>query len=268
MHRALILPRLAAFAASIGLHILFLAGVVYLARHAPVPLAVTPVNIVDLPRDVLRQLPPVAPPPVAHPAVPPQGRPLPEPPSERRSVPAPSRFGSAPDVSLPRTHGGRGTPEGSDKGTADAGRSPIGAGEAGKGPLPFLTQADIDALARKGMPEKKAGDESVTLDTNEFKFISYNRWLKIKVESVLKYPELAALSGIQGTLYIKFDILKDGSLGGLELLKSSGYKILDDEALRAIRASAPFSPLPDDWRMDRYPIRAAVLFYLNEAYIR
>lgn len=140
--------------------------------------------------------------------------------------------------------------------------------EAGKGPLPFLSQTDIDELARKGMPEKRPGDDSVTLDTDEFKFISYNRWLKYKVESVLKYPELAAVSGLQGTLYIQFNIMKDGSLDNLELIKSSGYKILDDEALRSIRATAPFQPLPDGWNMDHYTIRAAVLFYLNEAYIR
>ena len=118
------------------------------------------------------------------------------------------------------------------------------------------------------MPAKKPGDDSVTLDTDEFKFISYNRWLKIKVENVLRYPELAAISGFQGTLYIKFDIMKDGSLANLELLRSSGYRILDDEALRAIRSAAPFPPLPDEWGRDRYSIRAAVLFYLNEAYIR
>ena len=98
--------------------------------------------------------------------------------------------------------------------------------------------------------------------------MSYNRWLKIKVESVLHYPELAAISGYQGTLYILFDIMKDGSLGRLEVLKSSGYKILDDEALRSIRDSAPFQPLPDEWNMTQYSIRAAVLFYLNSTYIR
>jgi protein TonB len=98
--------------------------------------------------------------------------------------------------------------------------------------------------------------------------MSYNRWLKVKVESVLQYPELAAISGYQGTLYILFDIMKDGSLGRLEVLKSSGYKILDDEALRAVRSSAPFQPLPDEWNMEKYSIRAAVLFYLGTGYIR
>lgn len=245
-------PLLVAFAASIGLHLLLIAAVLSLQGRAPLPVETTPVNIVRLPRDVLRRLPPLSPPPEE-----------PKP----RDVPPPRTFGTGPEIALPRTTPGYGRPEGSDRGKQDAGTTG-GTVETGKGPLPFLSQADIDALARKGMPEKKAGDDSVTLDTDEFKFISYNKWLKIKVESVLRYPELAAVSGVQGTLYIRFDILKDGSLGDLELLKSSGYKILDDEALRAIRASAPFAELPDDWHMDRYPIRAAVLFYLNSAYIR
>jgi protein TonB len=189
-------------------------------------------------------------------------------PARPDSLPGPKHFGTAPDIALPRTSPPPGLPEGSDRGTAETGRPDPGVRDAGRGPLPFLSQADIDALARKGMPAKKPGDDSVTLDTDAFKFISYNRWLKIRVESVLKYPELAALTGLQGTLYIQFDILKDGSLGDLELLKSSGYKILDDEALRSIRAAAPFQPLPDAWRMDHYSIRAAVLFYLNEAYLR
>jgi protein TonB len=245
-------------AASLGLHALFIAVVAMIAVRAAPPPSVTPVDIVNLPKDVLRKLPPLSPPVPAVPA-----RPVP------RGYSPPKEFGTAPDIALPRTAPGLGQPEGSNKGKADTGTGKSAPrDDLGKGPLPFLSQADIDALARKGMPEAKPGDNSVTLDTDEFKFISYNRWLKIQVERVLKYPELAAVSGIQGTLFIKFDIMKDGSLGGLELLKSSGYKILDDEALRAIRDSAPFPPLPEQWHMDHYPIRAAVLFYLNAAYIR
>lgn len=249
---------------SLVCHILALAAAVYLIKSALTPLPVTtPVQIVNLPRKELRQLPPVARP------IPQQPMPRPELPLPRpRSVPAPSRFGNAPDIAIPKT-----LPPSSKPGIPGGGEKGPGSGKTGSkttepGPLPFLTQSDIDDLARKGMPERKPGDDSVTLDTDEFKFISYNRWLKVTVESVLAYPELAALSGYQGTLYVLFDIMKDGSLGRTEVLKSSGYKILDDEALRAIKDAAPFQRLPDDWRMDRYTIRAAVLFYLNGAYIR
>ena len=256
--------------ASIGLHLLLVAAALYLANRSDMSLPmITPVDIVNLPQNTVRNLPPVDTRPVPPTTTPsPQQRPLTERAPRPESVPGPKHFGSSPDIALPRTTPPQGLPDGSEKGTSPTGKPGIGLHEAGKGPLPFLSQADIDELARKGMPAKKPGDNSVTLDTDEFKFISYNRWLKYKVESVLKYPELAAISGIQGTLYIQFDIMKDGTLGNLELIRSSGYKILDDEALRSIRATAPFQPLPDGWKMDHYTIRAAVLFYLNAAYIR
>ncbi len=267
------------FLASFALHALMVAAVLYLVKPQATGLPLfTPVRIVNLPPQEARQLPPVQqrPPaiPVPPPPVPPQPRQIvPEKRLPPGSVPMPKKFGTSDEVTVPKTSPRTGQPEGAEQGreTGKTGTN-MGTetlpGHKQAGPLPFLSQNDIDELARKGMPERQPGDDSVTLDTDEFKFMSYNRWLKLKVESLLKYPELAAVSGYQGTIFIKFDIMKDGSLGGLEILKSSGYKILDDEALRSIRASAPFQPLPDDWRMDRYSIRAAVIFYLGVGYIR
>ncbi len=220
---------------SLALHVLLFAAALFLQKPSEDQRDTTPVQIVNLPRDVLKRLPPV------EQKVPPV------------SVPSPKRFGEDTVTGGPKA-----VPE-PDRRSQE---------EHEQKPLPFLTQKDLDRLARKGMPPKKPGEESVTLDTDEFKFISYNRWLKVKVESILRYPELAAITGLSGVTYIRFDIMQDGSLGQLELLKSSGYKILDDEALNAIRDSAPFQPLPEDWSMERYTIRAAVIFYLSKAYVR
>jgi protein TonB len=256
---------------SVALHALVVVAALYMVKQQEPEIPFTlPVRIVNLPQEEVRKLPPVqrpAPVPPAPPVPPVPQRIVPEKPLPPSAVPLPKKFGGSEEVKLPKTLSRTGVPEGAEQGK-ETGKTAPPLTHKQAGPLPFLSQNDIDELARKGMPEKKPGDDSVTLDTDEFKFISYNRWLKIKVESVLKYPELAAVSGYQGTLFIKFDIMKDGSLGGLEVLKSSGYKILDDEALRSIRASAPFQPLPDDWNMERYSIRAAVIFYLGEGYIR
>jgi protein TonB len=255
------------FVISVVLHVMIAAAIFLVqANRTPLPLPI-PVNIVNLPQEEVRKLPPVQRPAPVPPTPPAPQRIVPEKSLPPSAVPIPKEFGKSDEVKLPKTLPRTGVPEGAEQGK-ETGKAATSLMQKQTGPLPFLSQNDIDELARKGMPEKKPGDESVTLDTDEFKFISYNRWLKIKVESVLKYPELAAISGYQGTLFIKFDIMKDGSLGGLEVLKPSGYKILDDEALRAIRASAPFQPLPDDWNMERYSIRAAVIFYLGEGYIR
>jgi protein TonB len=251
---------------SVALHALVVVGLILVKPQMPQMPLITPVTIVNLPQQDIKQLPPLNRPIPVPPAPPVPERLTPEKPLPPSAVSLPKKFGTSEEFKLPKTLPRTGVPEGAEQGK-----------ETGKtgtqqhketGPLPFLTQNDIDELARKGMPKKRPGDDSVTLDTDEFKFLSYNRWLKVKVESVLQYPELAAISGYQGTLYILFDIMKDGSLGRLEILKSSGYKILDDEALRAIHASAPFQPLPDEWSMERYSIRAAVLFYLGTGYIR
>jgi len=259
---------------SLALHALVIAALLLIKPAPPEMPLITPVTIVNLPQPETRQLPPLnrpTPIPPAPPVPPPPSVPerfVPEKPLLPSAVPVPKKFGTSDELKLPKSLPRTGLPEGAEQGkeTGKTGAQPHT--DAGTGPLPFLTQNDIDELARKGMPEKSPGDNSVTLDTDEFKFMSYNRWLKVKVESVLQYPELAAISGYQGTLYILFDIMKDGSLGRLEILKSSGYKILDDEALRAIRASAPFQSLPNEWKLERYSIRAAVLFYLGTGYIR
>jgi protein TonB len=249
--------------ASLALHALVIVLAVLLMKpSAPEMPFILPVKIVNLPQQSIDKLPPLRQPAPPVPQPPSVEKPLPS-----SAVPLPRKFGASDEVKLPKTLPRSGVPEGADRGT-DTGKPATPQLQKQAGPLPFLTQNDIDKLARRGMPEKRPGDDSVTLDTDEFKFISYNRWLKIKVESVLKYPELAAISGYQGTLYIKFDIQKDGSLGDVEVLKSSGYKILDDEALRSIRSSAPFQPLPEEWKMERYSIRAAVIFYLGAGYIR
>jgi periplasmic protein TonB len=255
---------------SLALHALVLAAAMLLIKPTVPELPLfTPVSIVNLPQDTTRKLPPL------RRSVPSPAPPVPSPiPAEKhlppQAVPIPKKFGTSDEVTLPKTISPQtGVPEAADQGKETGKTGPqMKQLPRETGPLPFLSRKDIDEYARRGMPEKRPGEDSVTLDTDEFKFISYNRWLKIKVESVLKYPELAAISGIHGALFIKFDILKDGSLGSVEVLKSSGYKILDDEALRSIRAAAPFQPLPGEWKMERYSIRAAVYFYLGEGYIR
>ncbi len=250
---------------SFAFHVLMIAAV-YAIRsdRAPVPTSI-PVDIVELPREPAKKTPPLRP---LHRPSHPRAKPtVPKKPLPPRAVPKPKKFGTDDSVVLPRTSPETGVPEGAEQGKK-TGKTGADQKPKQNGRLPFLSQNEIDQLARKGMPQKRPGDDSVTLDTDEFKFISYNRWLKIKVESILKYPELAAISGYQGTLYIQFEIMKDGSLGGFEVLKSSGYKILDDEAERSIRSAAPFQPLPPEWNMERYSIRAAVIFYLGTGYIR
>ena len=248
---------------SLALHALVIAAVVFFFKPSLTEIPVfTPVRIVNLPPQETRQLPPLQRPALLHPfpnASFRKNRFRPTPCRRRRNSAKVTR--SSCPKTLPRT----GVPEGAEQGKA-AGKATTPLSQKRTGPLPFLTQNDIDELAGEGMPEK-CGDDWVTLirtiQVHVLQSLAQNQGRKRS-----QYPDLAAISGYQGSLFIKFDILKDGTLGGVEVLESSGYKILDDEAVRAIRAAAPFQPLPDDSGMQRYSIRAAVIFYLDRGYIR
>ena len=90
-------------------------------------------------------------------------------------------------------------------------------------------------------------EETVDLNTTEFKYYSYFLGLKRQIEGVWHYPREAALNGEHGSLNLIFTIRANGDLEGIKIVSSSGFTSLDGEALRAIRVAAPFHPFPKSW---------------------
>ncbi len=118
--------------------------------------------------------------------------------------------------------------------------------KGGGGPKEFEGSGDVN---------KK--EDTVDLNTVEFRYFSYFAKLKEKIEQVWNYPEASRLNGEQGSLFLVFTIRRDGSLEDIKLINPSGYARLDDEAIRAIRIASPFSPFPKSWGgLERLNIRA------------
>jgi len=76
-----------------------------------------------------------------------------------------------------------------------------------------------------------------------------NSWRR-KIESVgnLNYPQEARKSKLYGSLRLMVAVKPDGSLKEVEILESSGHKVLDDAAISIVRLAAPFAPFPDELR--------------------
>ena len=61
------------------------------------------------------------------------------------------------------------------------------------------------------------------------------------------YPIYAKKRGLTGIVKLKFTLKKNGSIkGNIEKLNSSGYDILDDAGIKAIKDSAPFAFFPEE----------------------
>ncbi len=86
------------------------------------------------------------------------------------------------------------------------------------------------------VPNSMSHVEAAYLDT----------WQK-KVELIgnMNYPEKAKRSNLSGSLLLLVAINADGTLNKIDLLRSSGHKILDDAAMRIVKLAAPYPPLPE-----------------------
>jgi protein TonB len=120
----------------------------------------------------------------------------------------------------------------------------------------------INDLAKREIEkeEKEKKDRTFTFDVKEYKFLVYNKRLKERIESIWLYPPDAAAKGIYGDLVIRFTIKKDGRLGAVELVRTSGHKNLDDAAMKALKDAAPYWPLPEEWNMEAYTIEGHFLY--------
>jgi protein TonB len=87
---------------------------------------------------------------------------------------------------------------------------------------------------------------------SEYRFAQYVDNWRQKIERIgnLNYPEEAKTRNIHASLQLTVAIKADGEVEAVEINKSSGYKFLDQAAIRIVRLAAPFDRFPDAIRAD------------------
>ena len=126
----------------------------------------------------------------------------------------------------------------------------------------------IGDIAKRDVNKEEKEDRTFSFDVKEMRYLTYLKRLKERIESIWIYPHDAAAKGIYGDLLIKFTIKKNGKLGAVELVRTSGYKNLDEAALQALRNAEPFWPLPDEWGMEAYTIQGHFVYTIYGYYVR
>jgi protein TonB len=203
------------------------------------------------------------PPVIARPLSRPSQQDLPLVPGEVKEVGKP-----LPGAGYPRIGKGGGKGEADVKDTRNA----VESAKPGSHGKPNLFDTGVtEAIARKD--PGKAGnkikkDDVITFDTSIYRYAGYMNKLRDRIQSVWKYPPEAAAKGISADLKIRFTIKKDGRLGAVELMSTSGYPMLDDAAVKALKDGEPYWPLPSDWGMDSYTIEGHFIYSLYGYYLR
>ena len=100
--------------------------------------------------------------------------------------------------------------------------------------------------------EKRPNRTFISASTREYRYAAYMEAWRAKVERVgnLNYPEEARRRNISGQLVLDVALNPDGKINQITIRRSSGYKVLDDAAIRIVELAAPYAPFPDDIRSE------------------
>jgi len=109
-------------------------------------------------------------------------------------------------------------------------------------------QIKRDYQAYQERPKRKF----VGARAQEYRFAQYVDNWRLKIERIgnLNYPEEAKARRIYGSLQLTVAIKADGEVEGIEINRSSGYKVLDQAAIRIVRLAAPFERFPESIKAD------------------
>lgn len=106
----------------------------------------------------------------------------------------------------------------------------------------------------------KSREASVSLDRlsdSDVQYRSYLGHVRSKIDAVWEYPPAARDNGLNGVVTVRFTIARNGRLEALIVKNKSPYQLLDDEALRTIRAAAPFLPFPSEFSIETLHVSAS-----------
>jgi TonB family protein len=116
-----------------------------------------------------------------------------------------------------------------------------------------LSAPDISRTEEEPKPPPSLDQDTISLDTKDERYVTYH-W---------KYPPDALERLLEGKLMVVFSLARKGEVIQIKLMKNSGHEILDKEAIRAIRAAAPFPPFPGHVRVSRLNIKASFDYRLT-----
>jgi periplasmic protein TonB len=88
----------------------------------------------------------------------------------------------------------------------------------------------------------------------------YGTKVRALIERRKKYPPRAKRLGIQGEVRLEFTVAANGGLLDSRVSASSGAEAIDEAALQAVRAAAPFPPLPPELSVDRLKLAIKLIY--------
>ena len=114
--------------------------------------------------------------------------------------------------------------------------------------------------------------EPIPLDSKDPKYSDYLDRVRRMIKDKWSYPcvknaETHECEYKSARLIIEFGIMKDGRVPFVTVRQSSGFVIMDDYAVNAIKLASPFPAVPDSFSKKGIPILATFLYVVDTSLV-
>ena len=99
-----------------------------------------------------------------------------------------------------------------------------------------------NSISTNNMQTKQSDTETFRVVEVMPQFKGGNKALKEYLMMNVKYPESAAKAKQQGRAVVGFVVRKDGTVSDVYIVKSTGYDVLDNEAMRVVKSMPAWEP--------------------------
>ena len=118
-------------------------------------------------------------------------------------------------------------------------------------PVPVQQRLEMARLAQEVRDEEQAyakrpRRKHISANTAEYDYAAYMKAWVDRIERIgnLNYPDEARRRQLHGELMLTVGLARDGRVMSVDVIQSSGHRILDDAAIRIVHLAAPFPPIP------------------------
>lgn len=116
--------------------------------------------------------------------------------------------------------------------------------------------AKLEESYRRKFEKDIAEGDTRFLNSDDIVFGSFLRRFEGAVYGVWRYPQEAAIRGIEGVTPVRITFNRRGEITNIQQLESSGARILDEEVIRTLRAIGPVGGFPKGYDKDEFHLIA------------
>ena len=108
----------------------------------------------------------------------------------------------------------------------------------------------------EAMESDVSEQETISLDSNDERFVPYLKKIKQRIEHIWSYPPEAFAEKKGGVSTVSFSLDNQGRLVESKIIASAGHAALDQATINVIKAAAPYAPFPPEITLSRLNIQA------------